>query len=105
MRPKSRLRLRLLPLLLLQLLAQGSASDIPKGKQKALLRQREVVDVVSPRQPGGETPAPVVEGGRSRQGAHVGAALGVPRPLAWSVSATQDLECVRDVDPGTRRET
>ena len=39
--------LGLLLLLLLQLWAPSSASDTPKGKQKALLRQREVVDLVS----------------------------------------------------------
>lgn len=39
--------LSLLLLLLLQLRAPSSASEIPKGKQKALLRQREVVDLVS----------------------------------------------------------
>uniref|UniRef100_A0A8B9WWP3 CTHRC1 C-terminal domain-containing protein n=1 Tax=Bos mutus grunniens TaxID=30521 RepID=A0A8B9WWP3_BOSMU len=37
--------LGLLLLLLLQLRAPSSASDTPKGKQKALLRQREVVDL------------------------------------------------------------
>ncbi|ELK08622.1 Collagen triple helix repeat-containing protein 1 [Pteropus alecto] len=37
--------LGLLLLLLLQLRAPSSASEIPKGKQKALLRQREVVDL------------------------------------------------------------
>uniref|UniRef100_A0A2K6SEG8 Collagen triple helix repeat containing 1 n=1 Tax=Saimiri boliviensis boliviensis TaxID=39432 RepID=A0A2K6SEG8_SAIBB len=35
----------LLLLLLLQLPAPSSASEIPKGKQKAQLRQREVVDL------------------------------------------------------------
>lgn len=40
--------LGLLLLLLLQPQAPSSASETPKGKQKALLRQREVVDVVSP---------------------------------------------------------
>lgn len=40
--------LGLLLLLLLQLRALSSASETPKGKQKALLRQREVVDLVSP---------------------------------------------------------
>ena len=40
--------LGLLLLLLLQLRAPSSASETPKGKQKALLRQREVVDLVSP---------------------------------------------------------
>lgn len=39
--------LGLLLLLLLQLPAPSSASEIPKAKQKALLRQREVVDLVS----------------------------------------------------------
>lgn len=39
--------LGLLLLLLLQLRAPSSASEIPKTKQKALLRQREVVDLVS----------------------------------------------------------
>ena len=39
--------LGLLLLLLLQLRAPSSASETPKGKQKALLRQREVVDLVS----------------------------------------------------------
>lgn len=39
--------LGLLLLLLLQLRAPSSASEIPKAKQKALLRQREVVDLVS----------------------------------------------------------
>lgn len=34
-------------LLLLQLPAPSSASETPKGKQKALIRQREVVDLVS----------------------------------------------------------
>uniref|UniRef100_A0A7N5JS32 Collagen triple helix repeat containing 1 n=1 Tax=Ailuropoda melanoleuca TaxID=9646 RepID=A0A7N5JS32_AILME len=37
--------LGLLLLLLLQLRAPSSASETPKGKQKALLRQREVVDL------------------------------------------------------------
>ncbi|XP_032714438.1 collagen triple helix repeat-containing protein 1 [Lontra canadensis] len=37
--------LGLLLLLLLQLRAPSSASELPKGKQKALLRQREVVDL------------------------------------------------------------
>lgn len=40
--------LGLLLLLLLQLQAPSSASETPKGKQKAVLRQREVVDLVSP---------------------------------------------------------
>ena len=39
--------LGLLLLLLLQPRAPSSASETPKGKQKALLRQREVVDLVS----------------------------------------------------------
>jgi hypothetical protein len=38
----------LLLLLLLQLPAPSGASETPKGKQKALIRQREVVDLVSP---------------------------------------------------------
>ncbi|CAK7303887.1 Collagen triple helix repeat-containing protein 1 [Vulpes lagopus] len=37
--------LLLLLLLLLQLRAPSSASETPKGKQKALLRPREVVDL------------------------------------------------------------
>lgn len=63
--------LGLLLCLLLQLRAPSSASELPKGKQKALLRQREVVDLVSPvegtnRGRHGEGVSPAV-GGRSVQ--------------------------------------
>ena len=54
--------LGLLLLLLLQLRAPSSASETPKGKQKALLRQREVVDLVS-RVEGTEPRSRVREGG------------------------------------------
>lgn len=55
-------------LLLLQLSAPSSASENPKVKQKALIRQREVVDLVSLRvgpdlSAGGEDPATLAPGG------------------------------------------
>lgn len=58
----------LLLLLLLQLSAPSSASENPKVKQKALIRQREVVDLVSLRvgpdlSAGGEDPATLARGG------------------------------------------
>lgn len=45
--PQLLLGLFLVLLLLLQLSAPSSASENPKVKQKALIRQREVVDLVS----------------------------------------------------------
>lgn len=57
--------LGLLLLLLLQLQAPSSASELPKGKQKALLRQREVVDLVSP---AAGTEPRAARGGRGRAG-------------------------------------
>lgn len=55
-------------LLLLQLSAPSSASENPKVKQKALIRQREVVDLVSLRvrpdlSAGEEDPAMPARGG------------------------------------------
>lgn len=58
------LSLALLLLLLLQLSATSSASENPKVKQKALIRQREVVDLVSLR---GEDSAVIAPGGASIQ--------------------------------------
>lgn len=57
--------LGLLLLLLLQLREPSSASELPKGKQKALLRQREVVDLVSP---AAGTEPRATRGGRGRAG-------------------------------------
>lgn len=54
-----------LSLVLLLLPAPSSASENPKVKQKALIRQREVVDLVSESRswPGGEDPATQARGG------------------------------------------
>lgn len=66
--PQLLLGLFLVLLLLLQLSAPISASENPKVKQKALIRQREVVDLVSLRvgpdlSAGGEDSARIAPGG------------------------------------------
>ncbi|KAJ8785111.1 hypothetical protein J1605_007667 [Eschrichtius robustus] len=76
--------LGLLLLLLLQLRAPSSASETPKGKQKALLRQREVVDLVSP-----------VEGTEPRAGTGEGVEYGLQFTLlddhSWARNCSEGL--------------
>lgn len=119
----AQLLLGLLLLLLLQLRAPSSASETPKVKQKALLRQREVVDLVSVASREGQSPRQRGQGvspaGGWRMGQGVGVEVGAVRtaqclrltclrlgvPLCPSLCVRKDLDCADSGVLGLAEET
>lgn len=85
----AQLLLGLLLLLLLQLRAPSSASETPKVKQKALLRQREVVDLVSVASREGQSP------GQRGQGVSPTGGWGMGQGVGIGVGAVRTAKCLR----------